>query len=153
MISKETLNKYCKDDINLIENYYLAVNSDEQWDCHHRNEIMDDGTQHSVKWLIDNNLYYHRPACELIFLTHSEHRRLHQKGKRCSEETKKKISKLLIGKLFSDEHKRKLSEVNKGKNNPAYGCKWMTNGIDTLLVKQNDINTYISNGYKFGRKL
>ena len=65
----------------------------------------------------------------------------------------------IYGKHHSEETKKKISESNKGKqsgeNHPMFNSnrKWMTNGIVTLRVKQNEINTYISNGYKFGRKL
>jgi len=38
-----------------------------------------------------------------------------QKGKKISEEQKKKISEALKNRIFSEEHKRKLSEANKGK--------------------------------------
>lgn len=38
-----------------------------------------------------------------------------QRGKKFSEEQKKKISKALKNRIFSEEHKRKLSEANKGK--------------------------------------
>lgn len=180
MICKKFVNTYCKDDISLIENYDLAVNSDKKFDCHHRNEIMDDGTLHSIKWLKDNDLYYNRPANELIFLSHSEHISLHKKiehngknnpfyDKHHSEETRKKISESLKGKLareknpmygkhHSDKTKRKISEAMKGHKHSEEskkkmsGSKWMTNGTVTLRVKQNDINTYISIGYKFGRK-
>lgn len=38
-----------------------------------------------------------------------------QKGKKISEEQKKKMSKALKNRIFSEEHKRKLSEANKGK--------------------------------------
>lgn len=47
-----------------------------------------------------------------------------KKGHKCylkshSEETKKKISELKKGKKLSEEHKRKLSEAHKGKKNSA----------------------------------
>ena len=129
MISKYAVNSYCKDDICLIENYYLAVNSDEIWDCHHRNEIMNDGTLHSVKWLKDNGLYYNRPACELIFLSHNEHSSLHCRkcqngknnhmyGKQHSEVTRKKISETLSGrKYFLQKQEKKYQKHLKVKNN------------------------------------
>lgn len=149
MIDKKRAKSYCNEDICLVENYELAVNDETKtWHCHHRNEIMDDGTLHSIKWLKDNNLYYHRPASELIFLTHSEHMILHNKGKNNymygkhhSTESKQKTSKSMKGKYVSEETRKKLS-----------GRKWMTNGSVTLRVKQNDINIYLSNGYRFGRK-
>ena len=203
MINITNVKKFCHEDISIIENYDLAVSSDKIWDCHHRNEIMNDGTLHSRKWLIDNNLYYNRPASELIFLTHSEHAKLHGinstyekinkmvesnkgkhlseetknkiseslKGHKLSEETRNKISKTKRGKHLSDEHKNKLSKANSKEKNGFWGkhhsdeakqkmreankknrYRWMTNGTVTLRVKQNDINTYLSNDYKFGRK-
>lgn len=55
-------------------------------------------------------------------------------GKKHSEETKKKMSELKkgkysgeknpnYGKICSDENKKKKSEIKKGKNNPMYGRK------------------------------
>jgi hypothetical protein len=38
-----------------------------------------------------------------------------------SEETKRKISETLKGKTHSEEFKKKMSEVTKGENNPFYG--------------------------------
>ena len=46
------------------------------------------------------------------------------KGKNHSEETKKKISKANKGRKLSErteEHRRKLSEMAKCRNNPMYG--------------------------------
>ena len=68
---------FCKDDISKIENYEEAINDNTQtWDCHHRTEIWWNCTSQE---LIDNDCYYHRPAKELIFITHAEHARLHNK--------------------------------------------------------------------------
>ena len=101
---------YCKDDISLIENYAKAIaDSTQMWDCHHRRENIS-----SRKELIEKNEYYNRPARELIFLTKSEHRALHHKGKTLSEETKRKLSE--SHKNISEETKRKLSIAHQGKN-------------------------------------
>lgn len=43
------------------------------------------------------------------------------RGKRHSEESRKKMSEALKGRKLSDEHKRKLSEAWLGENNPNYG--------------------------------
>ena len=54
---------------------------------------------------------------DLVMMTKRDHYRLHMKGKKRSEETKKKISESQKGKKrepFSEEHKRKLSEAKKG---------------------------------------
>ena len=124
MISK-SINKLCKEDPSLIENYYIAVNDkNEMWDCHHRLETK---LNVSGQYLKDNNLYYNRPASELIFLTHSEHSALHKNfsGKHHSEESKNKISDSLknrngsnnpmYGKHHSEESKNKQSKTMKGK--------------------------------------
>ena len=111
--------KYCKDDFSLIENYENAINDKTQvWDCHHRRE-----TIYSAKELIEIGEYYNRPACELIFLTKSEHTRLHHLGKHHSAETRHKISESnsgeknpLFGKHHSTEARKKMSEAKKGKH-------------------------------------
>ena len=163
----EKVIEYCREDISLIENYDKAIaDTTETWECHHRLEIQE-GKTYSMKELKALRLYYMRPACELIFLTKSDHSRLHAKnrskehkektktafakmtveekkvfgvknkgntyrlGKKLSEETKEKIRqkaigrkhseetklkcKTNLGKKFSEEHKRKISEAHKLK--------------------------------------
>lgn len=39
MINEINVHSYCKEDISKIENYELAVNDTEMWECHHRTEI------------------------------------------------------------------------------------------------------------------
>ena len=68
---------YCKEDISLIENYDQAVNDKTQiWDCHHKNEIIMNMNRDELK---EAHLYFDRPASELIFLTRSDHCKLHSK--------------------------------------------------------------------------
>ena len=138
MISEYQAKKYCKEELSKIENYDKAIADTTQiWDLHHRTEIW---WNCSKKDLIDNECYYNRKACELIFLTHAEHTRLHNlhmseyrrrkmsdsmKGKNVgkfpSEETRKKLSESRKGKTpfkghhHSEEAKKKLSKVGKGK--------------------------------------
>ena len=119
MIDEKIARKYCKEDLSKIKNYDKAIADKTQtWDCHHMTETW---WNCSKKDLIDNECYYHRKACELIFLTRAEHRRLHMKGKHRSDETRRKISEALKGenhpmhgKHFSEEHRRKISEAHKG---------------------------------------
>lgn len=118
MIDKKRAIKYCKNDISLIENYDKAIADKTQvWHCHHRRESI-----YSRSGLIEIGEYYNRPACELIFLTKSEHMRLHNLGKSLSAETRKKISEAkngennpMFGKHLSEETRQMLSEARKGK--------------------------------------
>ena len=109
MICLGTVEKYC-DKPEFIENYDLAISDTTQtWHCHHRLEEFV-----SKKWLIEHNDYYNVSPNELIFLTKSEHIRLHRKDNKFSEETKRKMSKSQKGKKLSEEAKRKVSESHKG---------------------------------------
>ena len=123
---------YCKDYEN-IENYQKAKADDfKNWEVHHRLETHNsDGKRRLVDITADElkalNMYYNRPADELIFLTIYEHSRLHMKGKHLSEETKKKIAeaskgnKYALGYKHSEEAKKKIAEAMKGEKNPFYG--------------------------------
>lgn len=141
MINEHQAKKFCKDDISKIENYEKAVaDTTQTWDIHHRLELTLDGEfAHSSGELRRLGMYYNRPYFELIFLTHSEHTRLHKKGKEftaehkrkmseakkgrklgpLAEETRRKMSESHKGKGFSDETKRKISESLKGKYHSA----------------------------------
>lgn len=119
MINEYYAKKFCKDDISLIENYDNAIKDKTQtWHCHHRRE-----TIYSKSDLIEIGEYYNRPAIELIFLTPKEHRKLHKPnlGKKFSEETRRKMSESLkcnkraLGHKLSEDTKRKISEYHKGK--------------------------------------
>ena len=147
MICKETVRTYCCEDISLIENYEKVINDNTQtWDCHHRLEI-NNGQIVSGKKLKQLNLYYNRPASELIFLTKSEHISLHDSN--LSEETKLKRSIALSGENnpnyggLSDEHREKLSKAHLGKTPWNYGKKmdsermqWFNNGIK--MIRSNE---------------
>lgn len=76
-----TQHSYCKEgEFELIENYELAKNDNfKGWHIHHRLEIHDDYIN-SMDDLIMMNLYYNRPPEELIFLTKSEHMKLHRRS-------------------------------------------------------------------------
>lgn len=93
---------YCRKP-EFIENYDKAVSDTSQiWEVHHRKEGL-----YSYKELIERGEYYDVPPSELIFLTHKEHSKI---DSRC-----KRIGKALKGKNHSEETKRKMSEVRKGK--------------------------------------
>ena len=135
MISIHNVSQYCSD-YQKIENYEKAIDDTSQvWDCHHRLEThFSDGTERpkdaqiSMDELKALDMYYNRPANELIFLKPEEHTSLTFKGqmpwckgKHLPEEMKNKISKTLKGHHPTDETRKKLSESLKGENNPMYG--------------------------------
>ena len=114
MINEKKAKIFCKEDISKIKNYDKAIADTTQvWHCHHMTETWWNCSRQE---LIDNECYYNRKACELIFLTPAEHHKLHNKGKHLSDETRRKLSKVNKGKTFSEETRRKLSEANKGKH-------------------------------------
>ena len=101
-------------------------------------------------------------ASDLIFITHSDHSKLHNKlqdyhngnsnpmfGKHHSEEAKKKMSlrhkgrdTWMKGKHHSAESKKKLSECRIGKHYPKLSevkkglhLHWYNNGVKSILAK------------------
>lgn len=71
--------RFCCEDLSLIENYKLAkADNFVGWDLHHRLEIGSFYTL-SVEELKTLDLYFNRPADELIYLRHNEHAALHNK--------------------------------------------------------------------------
>lgn len=131
---------YCCEDIYKIENYELAkADNFKGWVCHHRLEThTSDGERRLVdithKELKALDMYYNRPADELILLKRNEHMSLHFKGrpspikgKLLSEEWKRKLSEShkgkssgYKGKTMSEEARKKISEANKGKKREHY---------------------------------
>ena len=97
--------RYCKDYQN-IENYEAAKKDNFiGWECHHRLETHNsDGERRLVDITADElkalDMYYDRPSEELIFLTKSGHASLRK---------------------LSSETRKRLSDINKGRNNPFYG--------------------------------
>lgn len=71
-----SIKRYCSEPLCNIENYEEAVNSPLKYVIHHRKE--DEG--YSVKELREMNLYWHRPASELIFMERSAHITHHNTG-------------------------------------------------------------------------
>ena len=114
MINFKQAKKYCKEELSKIKNYDLAIADKTQtWHLHHMTETW---WNCSAKELIENECYYNRKACELIFLTPAEHRRLHQNGYKYSEESRIKMSEAKKGKKFSEEHCKNMSASLKGRN-------------------------------------
>ena len=113
MINERQARKFCKEDISKIKNYDKAIaDTTQTWHCHHMTETWWGCTAQD---LIDNECYYNRKACELIFLTREEHVRLHKKGIPFTEEHRRKISASLNGHKHSKESIKKMSAAFKGK--------------------------------------
>lgn len=104
-----------------IWNYYNPEDKIEKYDgnvIHHINEnTLDDRIENLLK------------------LTHSEHSSSHKKGKRCSEETKNKMSKVKLGKE-SGIKGYKLSEQAILKRN-------LSSKFNFLIKKLNEIENIV----------
>ena len=141
MISKQNFIKTRKtclcDNPELIENYEQAISDKyEIWICHHRDEVktLPSGIKvlRTRKELIENGRYYHCPPNELIFMTRSEHQKLHTKGKVMDDNTKTSIRNSISGVPKSKEHRKKLAKSHIGvspanKNIPSseFGEKYI----------------------------
>jgi hypothetical protein len=64
-------------------------------------------------------------------------------------------SSRFTNKTHSLETKEKIGKKNSGrgvgKENSQYGTYWVTNGVEEMKVKSNNINIYYANGWKRGR--
>lgn len=153
MISKFRVSKFCrKGQIEKIENYEQAINSDEVWDCHHRDEIrvLPSGmvvfrTREELK---EAGRYFDCPPEELIFLSHKEHAKLHgsylkefykvknikrkkqkprstpsRTGFKRSEEFCRKCAERMIGTHPSEETRAKMRAAKLGKPSTRKGVK------------------------------
>lgn len=117
MLDERRAKNYCKDDISKIENYDLAKNDKENsWVCHHRLEITLNGEYAiSPADLRRHGMYYNRPYFELIFLSRSEHAKLHNKANPNFCKSMKGKTSHLKGRKLSEEHKIKLRAARKGR--------------------------------------
>lgn len=104
--------KYCNDAICLIENYYIALQDNfKGWCIHHRLELHPDYsvrfTSVSLKKL---NLYYNRPARELIFLRTEEHSSMHHLNRKRGSKYVD-TNKISVNSLTPKEYHRQYSKL------------------------------------------
>ena len=123
MINKKNAKRFCSEDVSLIENYREAISDQTRtWDIHHRRECDENGrTLFTHKQLKEMNLYYKRPASELIFVTRSMHWKLHREmfenigknlGKKYGKIVGKKYGKIggkITGKKYGTINGKKRS--------------------------------------------
>ena len=145
MISLRTVKQYCKN-YTEIENYQEAIDdTTEMWICHH---IMEEVFTHEE--LKRAGWYYSRPATELIFIRESEHNgnpKLHIGIKRKNRN--------MIGKKYSEEHKKHMSEAQPKRyircvetNKIHYDREWRKLGyIHAQMAAQGKRET--CKGYHF----
>ena len=114
MINEISAKRFCSEDIALIENYKQAITDQTRtWDIHHRRECDSEGrTLFTRKLLKDMNLYYKRPASELIFVTRSMHSKLHRELRSNGGKIGGKISGKIVGKITG----KKNGAINGKKN-------------------------------------
>lgn len=177
MIDFKRAKRYCKEDLCLIENYENALNdANITWDVHHRLETDENISQDE---LMKNDLYFHRPAKELIFLTPSEHHHLHSSkeknpmygrynenhpcyGRIISDEENEKRSKSLKEYYKDTENRKRSGNIRRGViltkehkqllSDINKGARRMTNGIERRYILKDQIEYYLKNGYRFGWK-
>lgn len=137
MINETNANRYCKDSITEIENFRNAIDDKSHtWVCHHRIET-DSENPLTSEQLIQMNMYYDRPASELIFLNRNDHAKLHGETTHCSSERKTDISNQM-NQFYHDKDfkKQKVSHYRKHKNSGTVQLRgktylgiWVINGI------------------------
>lgn len=115
MVSMRSIKAFCKGDYTKIENYEEALaDTTQTYHLHHKDECKTllSGIKviRTREEMIENGRYFNCPANELIFLTKSDHARLHMSYQMIGNN----FAKIhLTGKKFSKEHKEKLSMAQK----------------------------------------
>lgn len=117
---------YCCEDISKIYGYKEAIADKENyWDCHHCL-----GLVWSKEQLIEMGLYYNQPADRLMFVTKSQHHKLHatfneniqktlfKKGDTPWNKGLHDIIPWNKGKtgIYSEETRKKMSEAKRGNS-------------------------------------
>lgn len=155
-------NDYCCEDISLIENYEEAMNSEEEYDCHHRLESHDENGNLRETFVTSDELkrlgkYYKVKANELIFLPRKEHLSMHSNNRWSDNDFRTKMSEnnkgennAFYGKRHSEETRKKISEHRKGiatftgkthsddakskMSKSKKGRHWFNNGIISVMT-------------------
>lgn len=124
---------YLEGDETLIENYEKALNDTTQtWVCHHRAEL--DGPERLlIEDLKARGLYWNQPPEALIFLTNSDHTKLHNAGKNNPMYGKNSWEKCTPSERA--DRARRSAQSMKGKN---VGRRYYTDGKTTRFLLPTD---------------
>ena len=150
-----------------LEKWKLANNITERCVVHHRDdteECLKYNEEHYERWGFneDGTFEYGK---YVVFMTLSEHSMHHNTGERNSmygkhhnEETLEKMSVAHKGRIFSDEHRAKISAACKGKSHSEESREKMSaahKGVGVLyatyknnggVLKWNDFQKALGNG-------
>lgn len=146
MINEKLAREYCCEDISLIRGYERAVNDTTQvYDLHHLEGVFY--TKDEMKRL---GKYYKQPAMALIFLTRSEHFKIHhafnnQWAEKVAESTSKPVYQYTLEGVFVKkwqsamevEYELGFSKVAirhccRGESNSSNGYVWSYVEIDCM---------------------
>ena len=115
-VIRNKISVICSENPSLIENYDKAINDDTQmWVLHHRYEVTINGEPLlTSKELKAKNLYFHRPASELIFLTPEEHVKIHLKktSKPVVENKNTDSLEVIENRNYQREYRKKYYKKN-----------------------------------------
>ena len=56
------------------------------------------------------------------------------------------------GKMFKPIEEYNYAK-NKGPNHPQYGCCWIHNDSQSIIIKKEELESYLQQGYIKGRKI
>lgn len=102
-------------------------------------------------------------ACNLRWCLHKENMNNPITIERLKD-SRKNMDLVLLGQHISNSLKGvrktyksgynfyKNGRTNIGEDNPAFGRKWMSNGVDKVYPKPEEFDKYIEMGYHFGMK-
>ena len=157
MVNISRIRLFCEGDFTKIENFWDAYNDlTQMYEIHHRKEIDENLSR---KQLIEKELYYKRPPEELIFLTKSEHAKIHsslrkhQKTRSHEErslsskkawQTRKLNGKAIAwnkGASMDKDQRAKISSSRKGKGTGSCPKK-----KEAMLKARTAYKEYKSNG-------
>lgn len=116
------------------------------------------GWDHARVWTADR-----RKTRSELLKTLWENHEYREKQKPHQRNNMKKLHQLglmrydtFLGKTMSEEHKLKIGMANSasqsGEKNSQFGTCWVTNGVAPIKIKKENLDEYLANGYRRGRK-